>query len=444
MNASWTKYLPAFIRQKLEGRHSLQNIIGNSGWLFADRLFRSGAGFFVNIWITRYLGPEQFGMLSYAMAFAALFSPLVSLGLNDIIVRDIVHDPSCTDETLGSALAITMTGGVLSFAAAIGSATILLKSDSQINWLVGIIAAGAFFQPFNVIECWFNSQVQGRYIVFAKNIAFIVSSAIKIALILNGATMITFAWVATIEVALCAFGMIVVFQSKGRPISSLRVTLKRSTSLLKDSWPLALSLLGTIIYQRIDQVMLGDMVGNREVGIYSVAVRLSEVWVFIPSVVYWSVFPSIIKARQISDELFYERLQKYYNLVALLAYAIAIPITICSQWLVDSLFGEAYSRAGSMVAWLIWGHLFMSLEMASCAFLAAMKWYKIYFISFISGCIVNVGLCYILLPRYGGMGAVIASLAAYWVAGHGYCFLFRPTFKTGHMITKAMIYPKIW
>ncbi|NTW88693.1 MAG: oligosaccharide flippase family protein, partial [Desulfobulbaceae bacterium] len=253
-----------------------------------------------------------------------------------------------------------------------------------------------------------------------------------------------FAIVVTIETAIAATGLVIAYRLRGGSFRKWHATLTTAKKLLKDSLPLLLSFVSVGIYQRIDQVMLQEMIGSSEVGIYAVAVRLSEVWIFIPNAIYWSVYPSIVKAKQVSDELFYERLQKFYNLVALLSYAIAIPMTLCSQWLVDTLFGEAYTRAGIMVAWLIWAHLFTSLEIARSAFLASMNCYKIYFISTFLGCILNVVLCYFLIPRFGGMGAVSASIFAYWFAGHGSCYLFKSTFKTGYMISKAIVYPKIW
>jgi len=94
MNAFWTKYLPEFFREKLEGRQQLQNAIGNSGWLMFEKLLRMAVGLFVNVWIARYLGPENFGLLSYALAFAFLFLPLVTLGLDEIVVRNLVRDPA--------------------------------------------------------------------------------------------------------------------------------------------------------------------------------------------------------------------------------------------------------------------------------------------------------------------------------------------------------------
>ncbi len=444
MNQSWTKYLPGFIQDQLKGSHALQKIIGNTGWQFADNILRMVVGLLVGIWIARYLGPEKFGLFSYALAFVALFSPLASLGLDDIVVRNLVRDPASREETLGTAFVLKLTGGALSFVAATGSIFILRAVDDQSHWLVGIIATGAIFQAFNAIEFWFNSQVQAKYSVVAKNAAFLICSVMKVALILAGAPLVAFAWVSMIEVMLGSAGLVVAFRSRGYRLGDWRSSLGMAKTLLKDSWPLIFSCIVIMIYLRIDQVMLGEMVGSEEVGVYSVAVRMAEVWYFIPTAVYWSVLPSIVEAKAANEELFYGRLQKYYSLMALTAYAIAVPVTFLAGWLVTTLFGAAYSRAGTMLSVLIWANLFTYLEVARSAFFTAMNWNKIYMVTLFLGAILNIALNLLLIPRHGGLGAVIASCVAYWFAAHGACFLFKSLRKTGYMLTKAMIYPKVW
>ena len=193
MNQSWTKYLPGFIQDQLKGRHALQKVIGNAGWQFADNIMRMVVGLVVGISIARYLGPEKFGLFSYALAFVALFSPIASLGLDDIVVRNLVRDPAFREETLGTAFVLKLIGGALSFVAVTGSIYVLRPADGLSHWLVGIIALGAIFQAFYAIEFWFNSQVQAKYAVFARNTAFMICSAIKIGLILAKAPLLAFA-----------------------------------------------------------------------------------------------------------------------------------------------------------------------------------------------------------------------------------------------------------
>jgi O-antigen/teichoic acid export membrane protein len=195
---------------------------------------------------------------------------------------------------------------------------------------------------------------------------------------------------------------------------------------------------------RIDQVMLGQMAGDKEVGVYSVAVRLSEVWYFIPLAIHSSVLPGIVEARAISEELLYSHLQKLYNSMAFIAYTVALPVTIMAGWVVEILYGTAYSKAGPMLALLIWAWMFASLEIVRNTFLTAMNWTRVYFATSSLGCIINIVLNYLLIPHYGGIGAAIATCVSYWFAAHGACFLFKPLYKTGYMLTKAMVYPKIW
>ena len=444
MNQAWIKYLPASLQKKVEGRDYLQNVINNTGWQFADNILRMGVGLVIGVWVARYLGPEQYGLLSYALAFGALFLPLTSVGLEEIVVRNIVRDPLSKDETLGTAFVLKLIGGSVAFVVPTALVLVLRPTDDLSQWLVWIIVLGNLFQAFNVIESWFNSQIQAKYIAFARSAAFITCSGIKIALILTGASLITFAVVATLEVGLGSLGLVIAYRSQSCSLLNWRATVKRARSLLHDSWPLLFSMVAITIYQRIDQIMLMEMVGSEEVGIYSVAVRLTEVWIFIPTVLFWSVFPSILEAKKISDELFYDRLQKFYNLMALISYAIAVPMTILSPWLVDTLFGEVYAGAVIMLATLVWANLFWNLEMARCAFLTSMNWNRFYFLTVFLACLLNIALNYFLIPRYGGMGAVVASIFAYWFAAHGSCFMSKKMYKTGFMLSKAIIYPKPW
>ncbi len=444
MNQTWAKYLPSFLRQKIEGRHTLQKAVGNTGWLFADQIVRMGVGLFVGVWVARYLGPERYGLLSYSLAFVTLFSALASLGLNDIAVRNLVRTPAMKDEIIGTTFFLRIMSGSIVFGVTLGGIFIIRPADTLTHWLVGIIAAGSVFQAFDAINFWFQSQVSSKYTVFATNAAFLLVAAVKIVLILRNAPLVAFAWAALAEIAIGAAGLVIAYRVNGHRLKNWHASLTMAGTLLKDSWPLIFSGIVGMIYLRIDQVMLGQMKGSAEVGIYSAAVRLAEVWYFIPMAIYSSVLPGIVEARAISEELFYSHLQKLYNLMAMIAYLIAVPVTFLAGWVVVVLFGASYAKAGPMLAVLIWAGLFVNLGVARSAFLNTMNWTKVHFITVFLGSIVNVGLNLLLIPVYGGMGAVIASCAAYWFATHGACFVYRPLHKTGYMLTKAMIYPRIW
>jgi O-antigen/teichoic acid export membrane protein len=444
MNQIWVRFLPEFIRTKVEGRHYLQNVISNTGWLFFDNILRMGVGLVVGVWIARYLGPDRYGQLSYALAFVVLFSSLANLGLDSLVVRNIVRSPSTKDEILGTVFVLKLLGGAVAFGITMIAILLLRPADHLTHWLVGITAAGLVFQAFDSIDYWFQSQVRSKLTVIAKNIVFLFLSAVRIVLVITKAPLIAFAYAGLAETILGAMGLLAAYQVNGGYLKAWRATLGMAKELLRDSWPLIFSGIVSMIYLRIDQVMLGEIAGNKEVGIYSVAVRLAEVWYFIPTALYSSVLPSIVEARAISEGLFYDRLQKFYNMMALIGYAIAIPVTFMAGWIVELLFGQAYGRASAMLAVLIWAGLFVNLGVARSAFLMTMNWTRVHFVTVSLGAFINIVLNYVLIPRYGGMGAVIASCVAYWVAAHGSCYLYKPLVRTGNMITRAMIYPRIW
>ena len=154
--ASWLRYLPAPLRDRIEHRPNLHKILANIGWLFGDKVLRMGVGLLVGVWIARYLGPEQFGLLSYAVSFVFLFSPLIMLAHEGIIVRELVNSPEQRDTILGTSFWLKMMGAVLAFLALAGILP-LTSNDFYTNLLIFFIAGGLFLQSFNVIDSYFHS-----------------------------------------------------------------------------------------------------------------------------------------------------------------------------------------------------------------------------------------------------------------------------------------------
>jgi len=444
MNPEWNRFLPGFIRKKIEGRHVLQKVLGNTGWMMGDQILRQIVGLLVGVWLARYLGPQLFGEYSYAFAIVMIVSPIAILALDDISIRRLAQDVSCRNEILGTAFFLMLGGGILAYALAMISILWARPEDHLVHWLVGVMGAGTIVQAFIAIEFWFESQMQWKFTVYAKTSAFLLLSIVKIALIVMQAPVVAFAWAALADTALGSAGLFMVYRKKGFTIKTWRFSRTVARTLLKDSWPLLISTLLTMIYLRIDQVMLGNMVGSEELGNYSVAVRISEAWYFIPMVISSAIFPAFVEVETASDELFYAHMQKLYNIMALLAYTVALPVAFFSREIIQVLFSSAYSDAGPLLAVLVWTGLFTSLGAARNVLIVAKNWTRVNLLSIGLGCGLNILLNYILIPQYGAMGAVIATFISYWFAVHGACLFLKPLRKTGWMMTKAMIYPKVW
>jgi O-antigen/teichoic acid export membrane protein len=438
------KSLSGSLRSSLNRNVGLHRIINNTSWLFADNILRLGVGFFVNAWIIRYLGPERFGVLSYAIAFVAVYSPLAQLGLDAVVIRNIVSYPSSRDEILGSAFSLKLAGAGVTILLAGASIVLLRPEDRMTQLLVGISILGTLFQSFGVIDFWFQSQVQSKFSVIAKSSVCLAIYAIKIILILSGGSLVAFAWVGLAELTLIAIGLVIAYQISGRQLNTWRPSRAMMLNLLRDSWLLMMADLVYYAYLRIDRLMIGEIIGPKELGIYSVAVMAAEAFFFIPASFSSSIFPGIVKAKSESRELFNTHIQRYYNFMAFLGYAVAIPLTLIAGWIIPLVFGPAYGKAVPMLIVLAWGGIFLNLIHARSYFLAAMNWTRIHLFFDVMGCVANISLNLYLIPIYGGLGAAAASLITYFFTSYALCFVFKPLRETGIMMTRAMLYPKFW
>ncbi len=402
---------------KLKSRSGLRAIIANTGWLFFDQILRMGLGLVVGVWVARYLGVQQYGLFSYAYAFVTLFGPIANLGLDNLVIRDIVSNPSCKEEILGTTFRLKLLGGVGSLLLAVSCIFWFRQDDPVTLGLVAIFATIGIFQAFDTIDLWFKSQVQSKYTVIAKNTAFFLVTLVKVALILIQAPLLAFAWVKFLELGLGAVGLVIVYKLKGFSIWLWRWSFSAARDLLKESWPMIFSGFAIMIYMRIDQIMLGQMAGDAAVGIYSAATRISEVWYFIPGAISSSVSPSIYAAKQTSESLYYRRIGQLNRLLTMLSLAIALPMTFLSGTIITTLFGNDYAAAGSVLAIHIWASLFVFMGVATSSWFIAEGLSQVGMYKTVIGGISNVLLNLFLIPAYGAIGAAIATVISYAFAG---------------------------
>jgi len=408
--------------QNLQQHSGFMKYFKNTSWLFGEKILRMVVGLFVGIWVARYLGPEQFGLFSYAQSFVGLFTAIATLGLDGIVVRELVKDESRRDELIGTAFYLKLIGAI-AVLIVLAVAIQFTSNDHYTNVLVFIIASATIFQAFNVVDMYFQAKVLSKYVVYANVISLFVSSIVKIVLILTDAPLLAFAWATLFDSVVLACGFIYFFLKTNNkytntPITLTNLTFKKETavSLLKDSWLMAIAGAAILIYMKIDQVMIMEMTDAEAVGQYAVAVRISELWYFIPMVIASSLFPAIISAKKQSEKLYYERLQKLYDLMVWMAIAIALPMTFLSDWVIAVLYGEQYNRAGTVLMIHIWAGVFVFLSVAND------KWFYIenkaglLTIKVIIGAVSNIILNYILIPKYGINGAAVATIISYSIS----------------------------
>lgn len=415
-----------------------RRVAGNTGWLMLDRVVRMGTGLFVGVWVARYLGPGRFGLLNYTIAFASLFGAFATLGLDGIVIRDLVKFPERNEVILGSAFVLKLAGAAVAFLVAIAGISLLRPGDTLALSLVAISASGLIFQSLNVIDLYFQAKVQSKYSVYAANGAFILMTMVKVGLLLYAAPLVAFAWVALGEISLTACFLLIAYRLNHLNLRNWRYRLDVMRDLLRYSWPLMLSGISIMISMRVDQVLIGQMLNDRDVGLYSAAARISEVWYFIPLAIASSAFPALVEAKAESEALYYQRLQKLYNFLVILAVVIALTMTFLSRTIITTLYGHAYTAAAGALAVLIWSGVPVSFGCAWSNWMLLENRTRTMFLVQLISAAVNVVLNIAMIPHFGITGSAVATLITYW---SGFIVLFA-TVRSQHraltMFAKAL------
>ena len=403
-----------------------------------EKIIRLVLNFFVTIAVIRYLGPDQFGLYSYAISFYGLFVAFVSLGLESISIRELVKHPEDRDKILGSVFYTQFVGAVIAIFLII--VTLVITSEELFtSILILIISISSFFQTFNVIDYYFRSEVKAKYSVYVLFTSVLMVSLIKFTLILLKAPLIYFIIAYAFEFVFNAIGYFIVYHIQKQKIINWKFDKNISLSLLKDSWPLILSGVVVSIYMKVDQVLIKNMLDVKEVGYYAAAVRLSESWYFIPVAISNALFPAIINAKNIGRELYLNRLQKLYDLLAWIAIGISIPVSFFSSEIINLLYGSKYLSSAPILTIYIWAGASVFLGVASSQYLVAENLTRISFVRTSLGMIANVILNIILIPIYGIIGSAFATLISYTIAVFSIA-LFKQSREQFFMMTKALLF----
>ena len=394
-----------------------------------------GVGVGVGLAIARYLGPEQYGSLSYFSALVAIFGVVAALGLDQIVVRDLVQWPDSAAELIGTALGLRLCSSVLCLPVCL----------ALLYWM-GVLGGGHYIVlfflltlPFDssaVFDFAFQAKVLSKYTVVARNSAFAVVAVVRLSFLYFHLSLGFFAAAYLIESSLGALLMLISYARRSGDLRHLRFRSARARELLKESWPVILSGSAIIIYMKIDVIMLQSIDGPAAVGIYAAATRVSELWYFVPMGIMTTVSP-LITSYRFNERLYYGRLQQFFSGMAAVSITVSVTITCAYPFIMGHLFGARFAAAGPILAVHVWSSIFVFFGVAQLPWMVTEGKLRISMFQTSLGAVSNVLINLILIPRLQGMGAAIATVISYAIAGVFANLLFRDTRRVFYMQMNA-------
>jgi len=382
----------------------------------ADHGVRFGLSVVVGLWVARYLGASLFGELQYTLALIGLVGVLGEAGVESVVKRQLIAAPEEASKIIAGAVRLRLLGvglavGVLALVWGLGGI-----GGSQLGMV--LVLAPTLLQPVVAVpELWLAARLQGREMAWPRWIALGLGAGARVTAILLEASVASFAVIIAIEV-LVAAGMIAGrARQLGMKWSWAAAEFGHMSETMRLSLPLLLSGVAAVLYMKIDVIMLQHWRGAEIVGLYAAAVRLSELVYFLPAVLAASVLPALLRAKDTSRAAYMERFQRYFDLNAAVALGLTVVVVGMAPWLVRWGFGEDYLLAIPVLQMHAWALPFVFLGVARTQYLVDEKLGWFYFGSTGGGAAINVVLNVWLIPAHGAMGAAVATVVSYAVAG---------------------------
>lgn len=384
-------------------------------WATIGRVARILTEFIVGIFVARYLGPDQFGLMNYVISYVAIFNIIAEFGLSNIEIRELAKYPENRDVLLGSSFVARIILSTITYVL-IFISVLISDADKETSTLILIYGSTVFFTAFELIRNYFTSIVKNKSIVITGIIRNIIGASVKVVLLLVNARLIFF---------ICALvfdGLIIV----GGYLSSYRheigkITWKNDGStaklLLKEAFPLLLSGAAVVIYQRIDQVMIKGILNNSAVGYFSVATKFADFLLFIPMIMAQTISPILVVAKEKSYENYKLKSQYYVDIVTWFSILLSIITSISSFYLVKYTFGLEYISAVPVLQILSFKAILSALQNSSGQLIiidGKQKWAVLRNLLGLVACIAGN---YILIPKYGIVGSAWATLITFSFTG---------------------------
>lgn len=380
----------------------------NTGWMAFAQIYQMVISLFIGVISARYLGPTNYGTINYAASYISFFTIFCALGLEGIVVKEMISKREQEGIILGSGIAMRLIAGVLSMIAVCVIVYFLNPNDSvllTVTFLQSIILP---FNAFHLIDMWYQSKLNSKVSTIIRCISYTLMSLYKIYLLITGKSVEWFAFSTSLDSLLIALMFMLMYRKNGT--RKLKFDYYTSKELLLQSYHLIISTMMAVLYSQMDRVMIGKMMTQTDVGFYTAAATICNMWVFIPQAFANSARPVIMELKDKDSNMYIRRLKQLMGFIFWIGALFSIVFTVMADFIIHVLYGDAYTMAKGPLIILIWSTVFSSLSYPRSIWMICENKQNYTKYILIWGVILNLILNYYGIKYLGIIGAAIATL----------------------------------
>lgn len=389
--------------------------LGNSSWYLSEKLLRLTGAFLVSAWVARYLGPQQFGTLAFAMGLVAMIGFLGSLGLESLVVRDLVQHPERESRIASSYFSLRLAGAALVPLIACGYVAVTNPGDRELLLVVGILASGVLFTSFDVVDCVLQARHEARAASLIRAGAFLAGAVAKCALVLAGAPLAGFALASILELLVAAWMYRLLMKRLGVEVSLRKADRAEAGGLLVDGRAMILSGLTVIIYSKIDLLVVGELVSKEALGSYAIAAAMCGAWNMLGTSLTQAYAPHISATRAVDSARYISLLRRFLLVMLGSSVAGSLLLATMSPWIFDFLLGPAYAEGSKLFSLLVWSSVPVFLGVATSQIIVNEK---LYWLSLLRTGLGLVTMLALIVPAlaFGASGVAVLVVISSAVA----------------------------
>lgn len=405
-------------------------VASNAFWIIGGKVVQSVIGLVIAMLTARYLGPSNYGLINYASSLVAFVAPVAKLGLDSILVNELIKHPEQEGTTLGTSIVMSLVSSVVCIAGLV-CFTLLANPGETITVIVCFLYSIVLLaQAVELIQFWFQAHLLSKYTSISMLAAYVVKSAYQIILLIRGSSIYWFTVTSALDIF--AIDLIIFYLYRKLTKQKLRFSKETAGRLFHLSRYYIVSSMMVSIFTNIDRIMIKTMLGDTQTGYYSAAVACAGLTSFVFSAIITSMRPVILEHNENNEERFNKLLTTLYSIIIYMSLLQCVVITLFAPIIIKILYGVSYNPAVIPLRWIVWYTTFSYLgSVRNIWILAKKKQSQLWKINLI-GAVGNIALNAVFIPIWGISGAAIASLLTQIITNVALCFIIkelRPTLK---------------
>ena len=416
--------------------HIGNKVVKNATWIVTCHIAQALINLIVNMLTARYLGPSNYGLISYAASLVAFVLPIMQLGLNSILVQELVSKPEKEGETLGTAILLNLISAFFSIGLVLLFVFTTNHNETETIIVCGLYSICLIFQAVQIVQYWFQAKLLSKYTAITSLVVYTLVAGYRVVLLVTQKNIYWFAVSQAIDFLLISAILLVIYKRlNGQKFS---FSIKRGKEMLSISRFYIISSMMVTIFAQTDRIMLKMMINDVATGLYSVAITCAGMTSFIFAAIIDSFRPVIV-TNKLSDQKAYEKnISLLYSVIIYISLFQSLIISLFSGVIINLFYGNAYIDASNILRLVVWYTTFSYLGAVRNVWILAESKEKYLWVINLTGAIANVILNLLFIPLWGTCGAALASLITQIFTNVVLGFIIKPIRQNNHLMFKGL------